>query len=113
MKKIAFVIAATLVSLLPGLAQNNSSASAKLTGFAKNAAQFSKNYTQEKAYLHFDNTAYFLSETIWFKAYVVNALANTPTNMSKTLHVELRTSEGHLVENKKLRITNGVSVGEF
>lgn len=113
MKKIAFVIAATLVSLLPGLAQNNSSASAKLTGFAKNAAQFSKNYTQEKAYLHFDNTAYFLSETIWFKAYVVNALANTPTNMSKTLHVELRTSEGHLVENKKILLTNGIGVGEF
>src|SRR5574344_1269071 len=112
MKKRIFLILVSIVCTAAILAQNNGSASAKLTGFANKAVQFSKEYTQEKVYLHFDNTAYFLSETIWFKAYVANALVNTPTNMSKTLHVELRTSEGHLVEGKKLRITNGVSVGE-
>lgn len=112
MKKILFVFA-TIIVFLPGLAQNNSSASAKLTGFARNAALFSRNYTQEKAYLHFDNTAYFLNETIWFKAYVVNALSNTPTSMSKTLHVELRNAEGHMIEGKKLLLTNGIGFGEF
>lgn len=112
MKNHNFVFVSLFI-FTAAFAQNNSSASDKLKAFAKNAAQFSNNYTQEKVYLHFDNTAYFLSETMWFKAYVVNALFNTPTNMSKTLYVELRTSEGYLVEGKKLRIINGVGIGEF
>ena len=112
MKKHIFVFVSIFI-FTAAFAQKNSSASDKLKAFAKNAARFSNNYTQEKVYLHFDNTAYFLSETIWFKAYVVNALVHTPTNMSKTLHVELRTSEGHLIEGKKVRITNGVGIGEF
>ena len=28
-------------------------------------------FPQEKVYLHFDNTSYYLGETMWFKAYVV------------------------------------------
>ena len=32
-----------------------------------------KNLMQEKVYLHFDNTGYFLGEKIWFKAYVTRA----------------------------------------
>ena len=34
---------------------------------------------QEKVYLHFDNTGYYLGETIWFKAYVVSAPQLRPT----------------------------------
>jgi len=47
-----------------------------------------------KAYLHFDNTGYFLGETIWFKAYIVKAENNAFTDMSKTLYVDLLTPEG-------------------
>lgn len=94
-------------------AQDSSSVSNRLIAFAKKAVQFNKEYTQEKAYLHFDNTGYFLGETIWFKAYVVNATNHVFSNMSKTLYVELLTSEGYVVENKKLKIENGVCSGDF
>ena len=30
----------------------------------------------ERVYLHFDNTAYYLGETMWFKAYVTSGLAD-------------------------------------
>ena len=85
----------------------------RLVSFARNAAQFSYNYAQEKAYLHFDNTGYFLGESIWFKAYVVNALNLMPSSMSKTLYVELLTQEGSIVTSKKIKLSNGVGSGDF
>ena len=56
--------------------------------------RFGKYNPQEKLYLHFDNTGYYLGETMWFAAYVVTAPQLRPTEMSKVLYVELLTPEG-------------------
>lgn len=72
-----------------------------------------KPYQQEKVYLHFDNTAYYLGETIWFKAYVVQTGRNSLSHLSKTLYVDLITQEGDVVESKKIKLTDGKGVGEF
>ena len=68
---------------------------------------FGKYNPQEKVYLHFDNTGYYLGETMWFAAYVVAAPQLRPTQMSKVLYVELLTPEGRIVETKKLKIEEG------
>jgi hypothetical protein len=112
MKKLLLPLL-VMFSILTTSAQNKTSASAKLVQFARNAVLFNRNYTQEKAYLHFDNTAYFLGETIWFKAYVVNALGNQPSDMSKTLHVQLLTPEGQVIQSKKFYLSNGVCSGDL
>ena len=44
---------------------------------------------QEKAYLHLDNNCYFLGDTIWYKAYLVEAASLRPTAESHILYVEL------------------------
>lgn len=49
---------------------------------------FGRYNVQEKVYLHFDNTGYFLGETMWFKAYVVAAPQLRPTELSRVLYVE-------------------------
>jgi len=85
----------------------------KLNNFARNVNQFSFLYPQEKVYLHFDNTAYYLGETIWFKSYVVTAENNLFSKLSKVLYVELLTPEGDVIETKKLKIENGQTHGEF
>ena len=85
----------------------------RLTAFARKAVLFNRNFPQEKAYLHFDNTGYFLGETIWYKAYVVNAIDNSPTALSKTLYVEMLTQEGEVLESQKIKINNGVGSGSF
>ncbi len=72
-----------------------------------------KPFQQEKVYLHFDNTAYFLGETIWFKAYVVQTGRNSLSPLSKTLYVDLITPEGDVVESKKIKLTDGKGVGDF
>lgn len=74
---------------------------------------FGRYNVQEKVYLHFDNTGYFLGETMWFKAYVVAAPQLRPTELSRVLYVELLTPEGRVVETKKLKIVDGKCHGEF
>ena len=36
--------------------------------YMKQAQTFADNFPREKAYLHFDNTSYYVGDTIWFKA---------------------------------------------
>jgi hypothetical protein len=85
----------------------------KIKKITKQIQSFSAEYPQEKAYLHFDNTSYYLGETIWFKAYVVRADRHCLTNLSKVLYVELLNAEGHLLDTRKLKIENGQCHGDF
>ena len=43
---------------------------------------------QEKVYVHFDKTYYFVGDTIWYKAYVVNS-DDHGVGESKVLYVDL------------------------
>ena len=40
---------------------------------------------QARVYLHFDNTSYYLGETMWFKAYVSSHSDDRATNHSRVL----------------------------
>lgn len=88
-------------------------ATQKMLGFIKNIKNYNILYPQEKVYLHFDNTGYYLGETIWFKAYSVTTKFIEPTIYSKILYVELITPEGDIIETKKLKIEEGQCHGEF
>ncbi|MBO5679333.1 MAG: hypothetical protein J6S11_05170, partial [Bacteroidaceae bacterium] len=60
-----------------------------------------------------DNRSYSIGDTIWFKAYVMNAATLRPTETSGVLYVELLNEKGVEVEHKKLRLENGMCHGEF
>ena len=64
-----------------------------------------KNLMQEKVYLHFDNTGYFLGEKIWFKAYVTRAYDCKPTDISRVLYVELVNPSGEVIKKRNLKST--------
>lgn len=85
----------------------------KLKDFAKHFSIFANEYPQEKVYLHFDNSSYFLGENCWFKAYVVKADRNSLSEMSKILYVELVSAEGYVMDTKKLKIENGQCHSNF
>ena len=82
----------------------------QLQKFVKNVIFFSNSYPQEKVYLHFDNTGYFLEERIWFKAYVVRD-DSRQSNLSKVLYVELVNPSGEVVKSEKLKIVDGEADG--
>ncbi len=94
-------------------ATNNTTTAQQLTSFTQHFATFAKDYPQEKVYLHFDNTAYYQGENIWFKAYVVTAERNGLSPLSKVLYVELVSPEGNVVETKKYKIESGQCHGDF
>ena len=70
---------------------------------------------QERVYLHFDNSGYYLGETMWFKAYCVSGNGtNVAAPQSKVLYVELCAPEGYVVETKKFKLDEkGCCNGEF
>ena len=83
-----------------------------LVSYVQNSYQFSQICQQEKVYLHFDNTAYFQGDVIWFSAYVVNASTHTPAP-SKVLYVELLSPNGVVLRQLKLKVENGQASGSL
>lgn len=85
-----------------------------LAQFVRNILTYNEMYPREHVYLHFDNTGYFMGETIWYKAYVVDPQNNNqPTRLSRVLYVELLTPEGRVLETQKLKIENGQCCGQI
>lgn len=87
----------------------------RLAEWVKKARNFDTEYTREKVYVHLDNNAYFVGETMWLKAYVLRASTLRPAlEQSRVLYVDLLNSEGEVVQQKLLRIDDqGQAEGEF
>ncbi|MCQ2067075.1 MAG: hypothetical protein MJY65_05440 [Bacteroidaceae bacterium] len=83
-----------------------------LMRFAGNVHQFGHIFPQEKVYLQFDNTSYYTGETIWFKAFVVQA-SDCHRAPSGVLYVELLSPNGTVLKQEKLKIVAGQADGSF
>ena len=89
-------------------------AQSRIDSVALRAMQVGRVMQQERVYLHFDNTAYYLGETIWFKAYTTFGTDDRPSTLSKVLYVELVAPEGYIVKTKKYKLDEkGSCHGEF
>ena len=107
-KRIGTIIISSIYFIL-----NLSANDTILYNYIKNIVKFNKELPQEKVYLHMDNRSYFIGDTIWFKAYVMNATTLHPTQMSGVFYVELLNEYGAEVAHKKLRLENGMCHGDF
>ncbi len=101
-----------LLTVVAPLSLYAESADEALRRFAGNIHQFSQIFPQEKVYIQFDNTSYYTGETIWFKAYVVNATDNHRA-VSKVLYVDLISPGGVVLKQQKLKIVAGQCDGSF
>ncbi len=62
----------------------------------------------EKAYLHTDRDMYTQGDTIWYKAYLVNAQNNQPIGISGNLYVELiQPDSAKVITRQIIRMENG------
>ena len=85
-------------------AQVNSDAAAEISQkFTESVTQV----LQEKIYLHTDKSAYIVGETLWFKAYNVDAATHRLSEMSKVLYVELLNDQGKAVKQEAIRLIDG------
>ena len=67
----------------------------------------------EKVYLHFDNTSYYLGEMIWFSAYVNDIETNRPTTLSEILYTEILSPEGDVIDTHVYKLSKGACFGNF
>lgn len=81
------------------------------------AAKFDRYHNelpQEKAYLHLDKPYYTAGETLWFKAYLVEANTHLPDTVSIPLYVELIDNQrGKLIDKKILQLEGGSAAADF
>lgn len=117
MKRSLLYILATILSL-PAVAQQESNedriARNPLDNLIVRAAVKQTLFPEERVYLHFDNSAYYLGEEMWFKAYIMSGENDTPTTMSRVLYVELVAPEGYVVRTNKYKIgDDGTCCGSF
>ena len=85
-----------------------------LEGIRQALLQGGKAQQQEKVYIHTDNSCYFVGDTLWYKAYVVEADKLQPTTLSRILYVELLTPDGMLVERQRIIISpKAFTCGQF
>ena len=84
MKKLQYTLFFLLLCTVAALR-----AQSPLDTLAMRAIMVNQLFPQERVYLHFDNSAYYLGETMWFKAYVTCGLSDEEKPQSRVLYVEL------------------------
>lgn len=108
MKNAFFLISLSLICCISTVAQISTDKA------IINALLIGRTLPQEHVYMHFDNTVYYLGETIWFKAFVTSGRRGKQANMSRVLYVELISPEGYVVKKLKYRIADdGTCHGEI
>jgi hypothetical protein len=75
--------------------------------------KYRKTYPQEKVHLHFDKPFYTVGDTVYFKAYIVNAEKNKPSLLSNILHVDLLDNTNSVKKSVTLPLEEGLGWGDF
>lgn len=70
-------------------------------------------YPIEKIHIHTNQPFYLKTDTIWFKAYVINTNLNRPSTASNILLVDLISPDGKMVRQIKLKLNVGLADGYF
>lgn len=65
----------------------------------------------QKLYLHTDREFYFLGDTIWFAAYLVDGEFHTPVQENSNLYVELIGTDGKIATRETYPLVNGFGQG--
>jgi hypothetical protein len=101
MKQLVCAISVFFLSILFAGAQN----------IENNLQIYANNFTQERIYLHYDKSTYAPSETIWFKAYLMQTIF--PVDGSKTVYIDWTDENGKLLLHSVSPIQDGSAFGQF
>ena len=112
MKQILIILLCWCTSFA-SLHSQNVSSDTIFKQFFDNAIAFADTYPREKAYLHFDNSSYYVGDTIWFKAYTALAENNALSTISKPLYVEMLDQTGHIAQRQIIELNKGEGCGQI
>jgi TonB-dependent SusC/RagA subfamily outer membrane receptor len=74
---------------------------------------FYTKYKQQKIYLHTDKNIYLAGETVWMKAYLIDASSCLPDSVSKDIYVDIIDFNNNHIQSIILRNKNGYSYGDL
>jgi TonB-dependent SusC/RagA subfamily outer membrane receptor len=112
-KEGSIIIAAVLLTGLLFLSLTTVILPDKPERIARLLETFYENFPQQKIYLSLDKPAYMAGQTIWYKAYVLDATTHLPADLSKNMIVEVSNSFGNNILTQLCKIENGYSRGDF
>lgn len=78
-----------------------------LAVFHESTGMNSGKIQQEMIYLHLDNTAYYRNDRIYFAGYLVTSGKLKPSDMSRTVYVELLNPSGKIIDHCILKTVDG------
>ncbi len=107
MKKLVFTILLLLLTRFCVSAENILTEIDTLAIFHEATALNSGKIQQEMIYLHLDNTSYYRNDRIFFACYVVTSGKLKPSEMSRTVYVELLNPSGKVIDHCILKTING------
>lgn len=113
MEKLRSVLFMLFIMLSFGICGQVPQAKIIFDKYFSQAQKFAKDFPHEKAYLHFDNTSYYVGDTIWFKAYVTLADQRQYSNISRPLYVELLDQSGHIADRQIIKLEKGEGNGQI
>jgi hypothetical protein len=87
-------------------AQSTDSAIAKLIKYHQQSPS-------EKVYLHTDKEVFAQNETLWFSAYIVDAITHTPAELSTLVYVELLSPTNSVIISLPIRMNESMGNGEI
>ncbi len=110
MNRIIF-LAIVFLAQLPfaqthGLIRQGDDPAGKLAGYTRYASS-------HKIHLHFNKNNFKAGETIWFTAYLVDAVSHLPADENTNVYVDLIGSNGVLMERRLLLAENGYAEGDI
>ncbi|MBC7759873.1 MAG: hypothetical protein H7069_13525 [Phormidesmis sp. FL-bin-119] len=79
-----------------------------VTKLRQAAANFQKAKSMEKVYLHTDKDLYFAGDTLWFKAYMLDATYLSASDKSKLLFIEMHDDHSDIIRRVSVVINNGI-----
>ena len=85
--------------------------SAKAQNIDAAIANYAGMYSPERAYFHYDKSAYAAGDTIWFKAYLMNEIV--PADESKNLYIDWIDDKGVLMLHAVSPLVESVTNGQF
>lgn len=74
---------------------------------------YNSKFTSEKIYLHFDKPYYAAGDTIWFKAYLLNAASLKASAYSNKLYIDLISDSSSVVQSLAIPVATGLGYGDI
>lgn len=102
-----FLFCSSLPCSLPAGAQAHSPGEAAVPPSRESAG------VQEAVFLHTDKSFYLTGETLWFKAYVVDAATRQPSLLSRVVYVELLDGQERPALQAMVSVDSGDGSGSF